>query len=51
MSEEFNTVLISAYNEFKDDPDSPVPVELIKEYLECEGIQVGENKDGSNMES
>lgn len=47
MSEEFNTVLKKAYNEYRDHPDPPVPLKLIKEYLEDEGIFVDENKSFS----
>lgn len=43
MSKEFNMILINAYNEYRDHPDPPVPLELIKEYLEDEGINVDEN--------
>jgi hypothetical protein len=42
MSEEFNTFLKNAYHQFKDDPDPPIPLELIKSYLEDEGIKVEE---------
>ncbi|BDZ67934.1 hypothetical protein [Methanobacterium ferruginis] len=41
MSEEFNTVLKNAYNQFRDHPDPPIPLELIKDFLHDEGIQVG----------
>lgn len=47
MSKEFNAVLINAYNEYRDHPDPPVPLKLIKEYLEDEGISVDENKSFS----
>ena len=42
MSKEFNTVLMDVYNQFRDHPDPPIPLELIKEYLLDEGFQVGE---------
>lgn len=40
ISEQLNKVLIRAYNCFKDDPDHPLPLELIKMYLEDEGIDL-----------
>lgn len=43
MSDEFNTFLKNAYRQFKDDPDPPIPLELIKDYLKDEGITVDEN--------
>jgi hypothetical protein len=38
MSEELQNILIKAYGRWKDDPNPPVPLETIKEYLELEGI-------------
>lgn len=46
MTEEFNTVLKNAYYHFKDNPDPPLPLEMIKNYLEDEGISVGGDEDG-----
>jgi hypothetical protein len=42
MSKEFNTVLMNAYNQFRDHPDPPIPLELIKDYLKDEGLLVEE---------
>ncbi|NMO09505.1 hypothetical protein [Methanobacterium subterraneum] len=39
MSEELNTLLKQAYYRYKDDPaNSPIPLEIITEYLALEGI-------------
>jgi hypothetical protein len=40
MSLELNEILKKAYNRYKDDPNPPVPLGTIKEYLELEGIEV-----------
>lgn len=40
MSKELNDRLKEAYNRYKDDPNPPVPLGTIKEYLELEGIEV-----------
>jgi hypothetical protein len=40
MSKELNETLKEAYNRYKDDPNPPVPLGTIKEYLELEGIEV-----------
>jgi hypothetical protein len=44
MSNEFNKVLKNAYYQFKDYLDPPIPLELIKSYLEDEGIQLEEDE-------
>jgi hypothetical protein len=47
MSDEFNTLLKKAYHSFQGRDD--IPLEMIKEYLEIEGIDVNEeysNKGG-----
>jgi len=40
MSDELNTLLKQVYYLYKDDVNSPVPVELIKKYLQLEGFDV-----------
>ena len=40
MSYELNNLLKRAYYLYKNDPDSPVPIKTIKEYLELEGIDL-----------
>ncbi|WP_048203989.1 hypothetical protein [Methanobacterium formicicum] len=40
MSKELNDVLKRSYIFWKDDPCPPVPLDLIKEYLELEGVSL-----------
>lgn len=40
MSEELNRLLIKAYDRYKNDINPPVPIEIIKEYLILEGIDL-----------
>lgn len=40
MSKELNEVLKHSYDFWKNDPFPPVPLDLIKEYLETEGISL-----------
>lgn len=40
MSNELNTILKQAYLQYKSDPNPPVPLEAIKEYLKLEGIDL-----------
>jgi hypothetical protein len=42
MSEQLNNLLKKAYHRYKDDPDPPVPLKTIKEFLEFEGIPLEE---------
>jgi antitoxin component HigA of HigAB toxin-antitoxin module len=42
MSAELNELLKEAYHSFKGREDAPLPIEMIKEYLEIEGIKIGE---------
>lgn len=38
MKTEFSKLLKKTYRQYKDEKRPPVPVKLIKEYLELEGI-------------
>lgn len=49
MSDELNSTLKRAYYQFKDDPDSPVPVEDIKLFLSLEGISLDEDNEGDEF--
>lgn len=49
MSDELNATLKKAYYQFKDDPDSPVPVEDIKLYLSLEGISLDGDTEGDEF--
>jgi hypothetical protein len=40
MSYELNNLLKQAYYRYKNDPNSPVPIKKIKEYLQLEGIDL-----------
>jgi hypothetical protein len=40
MSDELNTLLKQVYYRYKDEINSPVPIELIKKYLQLEGFDV-----------
>lgn len=46
MSEEFKTLLKKTYEQYKDHKNPPVPIAEIKEFLEIEGVELGENKGG-----
>lgn len=49
MSEEFNKLLKKTYQSYQDRDDSPIPLKMIRDYLEYEGINVDEeycNKKG-----
>lgn len=42
MSNELELLLKKAYNRYKNDPKSPVPINKIKEYLELKGVLIDE---------
>jgi len=42
MSEELNCLLKKVYYCYKEDINPPVPIEIIKEFLELEGIVLGD---------
>lgn len=44
ISKELNETLLEAYNRYKDDPNPPVPLVTIKEYLELEGVTLGNDE-------
>lgn len=46
MSEELNILLIKAYFLYKDDPDPPLPIKTLKEFLELENISLDESNNG-----
>lgn len=45
MSKKLNELLIKAYRRWLDEPDPPVPVDTIREYLELEGVPLDNNHD------
>lgn len=44
MSEELKNLLSKAYKSWKDDPNPPIPLITIKEFLELEGISLDDTK-------
>ncbi len=42
MSEELNKLLKKAYHLYKDNSDSPIPLQTIKDYLKLEGVDLNE---------
>lgn len=46
MSKELNELLRKAYQRYINDPNPPVPVATIKEYLELEGIPLEDDNEG-----
>lgn len=45
MTEQLNQLLKEAYHRYKDDPNPPVPLKTIKEFLEFEGVPL-EQEEG-----
>jgi hypothetical protein len=52
MSDELNRLLKKAYYRYKDCDNSPVPINIIKEFLELEGVSIedGMKKDSQNTD-
>jgi len=46
MNEELNALLQEAYQSWKNDPDPPIPLNTIKEYLALEGVNLDEDGHG-----
>ncbi|MGP8024780.1 MAG: hypothetical protein ACLQG5_03950 [Methanobacterium sp.] len=44
MSKELTETLLKAYHRWLSDPNPPVPIPEIKEFLENEGINLNENQ-------
>lgn len=38
-----DNLLKEAYHSWKDDPDPPIPIETIKEYLALKGVRVDDS--------
>lgn len=49
MSKELNKVLKKVYYTYKDDNNPPIPIELIKEYLAPEGVNLEDNNKNYNF--
>ena len=48
MTYELNKLLKKAYKRYQNHDKPPIPLEIIKEYLEYEGIRVDEDSDSLN---
>jgi hypothetical protein len=47
LSKELNELLIQAYHDWSSEPDPIIPLSLIREYLELEGVKLENgNKEG-----
>jgi hypothetical protein len=44
MSKKLNKLLKKAYNKYQNDPNPPIPLKTIKEFLELEGISLEDTK-------
>lgn len=44
MSNELNDVLLKTYTRWKDHENPPVPIPEIREFLESEGVSLGNNE-------